>query len=66
MLHPYSVTRPFTCAIYLEQRRSGSSFGDGAPEEDDIGVPVYTEAFSIDKCLNLYLSVFKWMRKPFG
>ncbi len=27
----------------------------------DSEVPVYAEPFSIDKCLNLYVSFFKWL-----
>lgn len=34
-------------------------------EGEEEQVAVYIEPFSIDKCLNLYLSVFRWMQKPF-
>lgn len=27
---------------------------------------VYAEAFSIDKCINLYVSIFRWLGKPLG
>lgn len=27
---------------------------------------VYAEAFSIDKCINLYMSIFRWLGKPLG
>lgn len=46
----------------------GKGAGSGADDARDgmrAGeVPVVAEAFSIDKCLNLYLGILRWLAQP--
>ncbi|PNH07681.1 hypothetical protein TSOC_005819 [Tetrabaena socialis] len=49
-----------------KQLPSGGPRGQGGSLLDSDDIPVYAEPFSIDKCLNLYHSFFKWLGRPLG
>ncbi|KAG2440220.1 hypothetical protein HXX76_004332 [Chlamydomonas incerta] len=42
----------------------GKSSGGGGGGLMDMDVPVYAEAFDINKCVDLYLRFFKWVSSP--
>lgn len=61
----HAQARPGAKAQQPKQKAGGGKQGGGGGGGlMDSEVPVYAEAFDINKCVDLYLRFFKWVSSP--